>query len=155
MKVIFLDIDGVLNSFRTAVAYNGYGHLGSKEHKCDPVAIAMLQRLCKETNAKVVISSTWRIGGAYEDFAFLGVPVIDTTPVLSNCIRGDEIYHWVEITNSTSEDKVTHYIILDDDSDMLESQMLNFIKVDHNVGFSFDNYQNALKILGVENDSNK
>lgn len=149
MKIIFLDIDGVMNSFRTAIAYDGYGYLGSEGHKCDPVAIAMLQRLCKETGAKVVISSTWRIGRAHiEDFAFLGVPVIDMTPVLSNCIRGDEIYHWLELTNDASEDKVTHYIILDDDSDMLESQMPNFIKVDHNTGFSFDNYQNALKILG-------
>jgi predicted mannosyl-3-phosphoglycerate phosphatase (HAD superfamily) len=52
MKIIFLDIDGVLNN------YNTLGEGLNWESN----AVKILKRIIKETGAKVVLSSTWRRG---------------------------------------------------------------------------------------------
>ena len=48
MKVIFLDIDGVLN------------HSECQNEIVDPKKIILLKKLVKLTNAKIVLSSSWR-----------------------------------------------------------------------------------------------
>lgn len=50
MKVIFLDVDGVLNRFQEK---NGAGSIGG-EH------VELLKELAESTGAKVVLSSGWR-----------------------------------------------------------------------------------------------
>jgi hypothetical protein len=55
MKILFLDIDGVLNHtewLRTAKW--GPDHI-------DPSRVALIQQVCDKTGAEVVISSTWRL----------------------------------------------------------------------------------------------
>lgn len=82
-RVLFLDIDGVLNSFRwmeradTASApaspeaaeriarAAGYLHLPPEElardlQRLDPEAVARVARLARETDTDIVISSSWR-----------------------------------------------------------------------------------------------
>jgi hypothetical protein len=55
VKVIFLDIDGVLNSAAFfASGPHGFGDI-------DPGAVARLQQLLARSGAEVVISSTWRL----------------------------------------------------------------------------------------------
>ncbi len=56
MRVIFLDIDGVLNSHRTAAAYRE-----PLMRKLDPVSVKLLHRIVSKADAKLVISSTWRL----------------------------------------------------------------------------------------------
>lgn len=72
MRVIFLDIDGVLNSERYALKLEAkHRRLGHPEdsracgcfstrEQVDPDAIARLNRLVAATGAKIVVSSTWR-----------------------------------------------------------------------------------------------
>lgn len=56
MKLIFLDIDGVLN-------YEGYERLTrSGTRFVDPILIKRLKKIIDCTGAKVVLSSTWRRG---------------------------------------------------------------------------------------------
>ena len=56
MKLIFLDIDGVLN-------YEGYERFTrSGTRFVDPVLIKRLKKIIDRTGAKVVLSSTWRRG---------------------------------------------------------------------------------------------
>jgi len=91
MKIIFLDIDGVLNSemwYRSR-----FEQLDREEetgnypyYEFDPILIDRLNRIIEETDAKVVVSSTWRIGRSVEDLqnllnkvGFKG-EIIDTTP---------------------------------------------------------------------------
>lgn len=91
MKVIFLDIDGVLNS---ELWYkNRYDKIIDSEiqykyptYEFDPHCIYQLNRIILETEAKVVVSSTWRIGkrvidlqNLLESVGFVG-EIIDTTP---------------------------------------------------------------------------
>ena len=63
-KIIFLDIDGVLNSveYRKRIQCTGRVEM-------DPQLLSLLADLVNKTGAKLVISSTWRIGGIDKDSA--------------------------------------------------------------------------------------
>lgn len=166
-KFIFLDIDGVLNSTRSCLALGGYGFfprisrmkgtVDFVEHaKLDPIAVLLLDRLVRSTGAHVVISSTWRMGSTLDEFNALfkayipnnAISVIDMTPVHNHGPRGDEIKAWLDL-RSLSDDK---YVILDDDSDMLQDQKPFFVHVDRDAGLSFENFQTAEFILKGENN---
>lgn len=55
MKIIFLDIDGVLN-----VNFNGRDKYGRIFH---PNFVDNLRDIINRTGAKIVISSTWKMSG--------------------------------------------------------------------------------------------
>lgn len=55
MKVIFLDIDGVLNNDYTKECVAGYTFV-------DDEKILLLKEIIDQTGAKIVLSSTWRRG---------------------------------------------------------------------------------------------
>lgn len=153
MKVIFLDIDGVLN-VRT-IEYDEYGAL------FHPHFIDNLRTIIDKTNAKIVISSSWRFEGLERMQAMwkdrnLPGEVIDITPYLGNhTIRGYEIEEW--LYKHTPE----NYVIIDDDSDMLQSQKNNFVctfknmnhsdYIDLGYGLTKECAEKAIKILTNEN----
>jgi|688.fasta_scaffold12985_13 hypothetical protein len=90
-KIIFLDIDGVLNHQN----WYSYRHKEIDQndivshypfYEFDPKSIEQLNRIIEETGAKVVVSSTWRMGRTISQLqeildrvGFVG-EVIDTTP---------------------------------------------------------------------------
>ena len=55
MNVIFLDFDGVLNSVRSCLAFKTFNTF-------DPVSVRLVNRLCDLADARIVVSSSWRIG---------------------------------------------------------------------------------------------
>mgnify|MGYP003509103315 FL=1 len=55
MKVIFLDIDGVLNNTSTEETFEDYYFVEDEK-------VELLKQLVTRTNAKLVLSSTWREG---------------------------------------------------------------------------------------------
>lgn len=55
MKLIFLDVDGVLNSLSTKTEIEGYTFVSDN-------LIALLKQIVDATDAKIVLSSTWRRG---------------------------------------------------------------------------------------------
>ena len=141
-KVIFLDIDGVLNlRNRTRDKFGSIFHAKW---------VANLKRITDATNAKIVISSTWRHDGLETMQAMwkkrnLPSGVIDITPHLYSkdfsVPRGCEIemwlkdkkfqrINWCKATQLEYLEKteIENYIILDDDSDMLYKQKEHFIK---------------------------
>jgi hypothetical protein len=125
MKVIFLDIDGVLNVI--GQGYDEYGQLFHKHFEDN------LKWIIEQTNAKIVISSTWRMSGLkimremWEKRGLAG-DVIDITTISynNNHNRGHEIQQWIDDNN------VTSYCIIDDDDDMLPSQLNNFVRTADN-----------------------
>ncbi|MDO8690528.1 MAG: HAD domain-containing protein [Dehalococcoidia bacterium] len=149
MKVLFLDIDGVLNSIAWMKAGNSnadwpVGHL-------DPVAVARLNRLITLSGAKVVLSSTWRLGPEPEygvagtlralrkvGFAhdFIGrTASLHRDPDGMPLYRGDEIQSWLTETAVLGEPLVEGICILDDDSDM--AHLLPWlVKTDNEVGLT-------------------
>ena len=152
MNLIFLDIDGVLNSVDSAVAYHNWLPKGTRaqmEDRLDPVAVGLLRRLCIEADAKIVVSSTWRMGRTGENFIEIfrrhgwdDFPYLDKTPV-RHTERGYEIQEWLD-----AHPEVTNYVILDDDSDMLDSQLHNFIHVSNVNGFRLKHYCKCLRLFG-------
>lgn len=114
MKIIFLDIDGVL--INRASIQRGFGKV---DHEC----VNQLNRIIQETGAKLVMSSCWRIGHPVDELAkrceLWGIKgeLIDKTPVDWRAERGDEIEEWIddyELVNGQLES----FVILDDDKDM-------------------------------------
>ena len=152
MKVLFLDIDGVLNSQRSCVAFNGYPHEVTETlHQFDIVALNLIRRVCAVTGCKVVLSSSWRYGKELKDFENLNLPMIDFTPRGTGYrIRGGEIKEWLE-----DHPEVTHYAIVDDNSDMLEEQLPNFVKTQLEDGLSWNNFKQLIEILEPINDEEK
>lgn len=124
-KVIFLDIDGVLNSQNTFRDNHEYVKFfirnmnGSIDDEMvytmldiDLDKVFMLRDICNLTGAKVVVSSSWRRLNKYslfeERLTSLGVPIVGVTPFIGNN-RGDEIRKYLE------DNKVDDFVILDDD----------------------------------------
>ena len=130
MKIVFLDLDGVLN-----LIPQGHDEFGAIFHQH---FVDNLKRLIDETDAKIVITSTWRFAGLDEmqrmwEFRNLPGEVIDITPDFM-CETGSILQRGKEIDQWLSEHKeVTNYVILDDDTDMEPHQMNNFVLTFENV----------------------
>jgi hypothetical protein len=137
MKIIFLDIDGVLNG------YNKWTYLIINISKALRIPVRMvkntlnifevkeryvkrLSKIVKKTGAKIVMSSSWRFGywnTPYEEMYYdqkrlyyllfkYGIEVIDITPSSNSGKREDEINKWLNETKLT----VDRFVILDDES---------------------------------------
>lgn len=161
MKYLFLDMDGVLNSTQSSIYFwrtmhNRMCFISGFEELC-PIACSNLNHLLEKfPEAKVVISSTWRLhfkitewGEKMKDIcpAIVG-RVIDRTPRLGRLTegvqRGEEIYKWLEDNGALNDP----YLVLDDDSDM-DKVRANFIKTDPNIGLSWNNIMEAFIRFGV------
>lgn len=142
-KILFLDIDGVLNSKRTCEAFDGYPHNFADMKRFDSVAIALVQRLCAQTACAVVLSSDWRFDfTAQETAKALDLPVIDVTPKLVGS-RGKEINAWL-----AAHPEVTVFAIVDDIAEMFDTHPIQFVHTDDKVGLSLTNYLDLRRILG-------
>jgi hypothetical protein len=153
MKIIFLDIDGVLH-----VISQGHDEYGGIFH---PHLVDNLKYIIDQTDAKIVITSSWRKSSLIimkEMWAHRNLPgeVIDTTAsiyVFKNtnnfqfyngerelkptpkfrgyCIpRGCEIEYWLKCN---TKHQIQSYVILDDDTDMLLSQQNKFVQCSGNI----------------------
>ena len=150
---------------------------GEKDHyqQFYPPAKKFLNKLIEEIDAKIVISSTWRIDGI--DFMEnvwksedMSGEIIGLTPNFRNANipytvpRGCEIDFWlkesglrvvkwskIKLAEFMAESDIENYIIIDDDSDMTEKQLKdNFVKTDMRTGFTWTHYDKAKKILKGE-----
>lgn len=146
-KVLFLDIDGVLNCERTRIAFDGIPHLITREHVAmlDQVAIGMIRALCEHANIGVVISSSWRSTTGWQCLGrALRLPTVDQTPRLAGC-RGDEIARWL-----AEHPEVDTYAILDDSSDMLDGQLSRFVRTCGFEGMTWANFKQLCAIFSVD-----
>lgn len=140
MRVLFLDIDGVLNSFKTCLAYGGYP-LGTKPDQrplFDDASVKLLQRFCDSSGVQIVLSSSWRILSDYKDVGeLLELPIIDATPKYTELgsKRGHQIKEWLD-----AHPEVEQYAIIDDDSDMLEDQKPFFVHTDGKEGMAWKDF---------------
>lgn len=148
--LIFLDVDGVLNC-------EMFYYTASEDEKWNNICsfrINLLNQLCHHTGAKIVVSSTWRMGNSIEylqkvfDSAGGNFEVVGKTPNLKSkeftLPRGIEINQWIkdnikqeyfgEIANDFQH--TLNYIILDDDSDMLLDHWKNFFQCDNYSGLT-------------------
>jgi len=153
-KIIFLDTDGVLNN--ELMTYEK-DYEQKSAYEVDDKCVKLLNDLTDETNAKIVISSTWRMSLEFNDLKVVlkdkGITgdVIGITPILNNdCFRGNEIYKWIKENDhmlGCNYYEYNNYVILDDDSDMLYWQRNNFILVDGWCGLTPNIIHRAERLL--------
>lgn len=144
-KVIFMDIDGVLNSMKTVYANGKYPRALADVYQFDQNARALLRRFCASSGAEIVLSSSWRNWNTVQDCATaLNLPIIDKTPHIKGVDRGSEIEAWLQ-----AHTDVTEYAILDDGSDMLPEQQPRFIRTDTREGFCFKDYCRLCEMFGI------
>ena len=134
MKVIFLDIDGVLNSDEYVDRVKKSDIQGI-ERDIDIEKVKLLKRAIDETGAKVVLSSTWRYtkNARYlkELLANYGIR-LDSTPYIQDK-RGLEIKKWLS-ENQGVED----FLIIDDEifDSFDEGLMKKLVKISNGNGRS-------------------
>ena len=109
MRVIFLDIDGVLNCESTT-------NPRKLPYVVEPRLLELLKRLLTLADAKVVLSSTWRYDPAGVFSAkHWGIPFIDVIPDMPARPRRDEIIAWLK-----THPEVERYAVIDDEDDELD-----------------------------------
>ncbi len=177
MKVIFLDIDGVLNTssfighFWTYCQLNDLKRPETKKefnellrdeygNIFDPLAVTWLRDIIERTDAKIVISSSWRSSGLsvmQEMWKVRGLPgeVIDITPFPKDVLayekanyyesigRGAEVQMWLDTHKSLES-----YCIIDDDSDMLSDQV--FVQTNEDYGITEEIAERVIRLLNKE-----
>ena len=165
-NIIFLDIDGVLNCqlfyeethgkstfldsiplykqvkkmLRKLVKQKEISDIEYYSSQICRKRVGWLNALCEETNAVIVVTSTWRMGKTIEQlqdiFNYSGATfkVISKTP-RTGYERGTDISKWLH-DNITQEEygclyfDFYRYAIIDDDSDMLLNQEQHFFQTD-------------------------
>jgi hypothetical protein len=173
MRVLFLDVDGVLNSARwwqtrekmPRAEWEDENHRLDPRHFVDPENVAVLNRLLDASDARIVLASTWRNPHSVGDNRMLlhrmGVAkarqrVIGATPDLSQQRRsglllgkerGHEIQAWL---NANAEVwGVESYVIVDDDADMLYLAP-RLVQTDNRVGLTEADAARVLALFGEE-----
>lgn len=157
MNIIFLDVDGVLCTRRSHLAY---GKEGGIWNAWDPLACAALLRAIQgKLRPKIVVSSTWRFypddfWGNCEEYG-LTDPVGEReffhddwrTKDLRHgpdICRGHEIQEWL-----SRHPEVESYVIIDDDSDLLDEQRERHIHTDPENGMQSDHIKRLLNWSGA------
>ena len=110
VRIIFLDIDGVLNCKKTP-------NPRELPYVVDSRLLRIFQRMVARARAKVVLISDWRHDPAGLFSArYWGIRYIDVVPYLPKRSRGEQILLWLR-----KHPKVTRYVVIDDDDDQLDS----------------------------------
>lgn len=166
MKIIFLDIDGVLATSSTHFKF------------FDRYCLKRLKTIIEATNASIVLSSTWRKSRKIEDIRNLFIRngddygcwvqnpeffpaecIIGKTPILSigdqerknnggSWGRGHEIEFWLEQAYKFRKD-VESYLVLDDDSADLDTHKERHVQTDCHKGLLDNNIEESIRILNT------
>lgn len=150
MKIIFLDIDGVLNSRQ----YDS--GRGTTEGNIDVSRLLLLKQLVDQTGAKIVLTSSWRrhwdpagkctdeIGKGLEaTFGGIGIDLYDKTPELDND-RAKEISKWLAMNRD-----VDAFVIIDDIKFGWYELAQFVVNTDYRIGRGLEkrHIEKAIKIL--------
>lgn len=166
-KIIFLDIDGVIATPESIID-GEWGLLDSKQE--------LLKFILNQTDAKIVLSSSWRKHTLEDTKAFMkgrgfqfvddiiGVTIrayhyIDRSEGIHLSIpRGVEIKQWIDTHIHSDNGKNWNfkkvgvdyqYVIIDDDSDMLLSQAYHFVRTKSEEGLTL---ADAIKVVYILNN---
>lgn len=162
-KIVFLDIDGVLNNVQHAHWLHDHvakaagfgqpweldkGNFSRETVGWDDQNVHALRCIIEETDADIIISSTWRLGRrapffrqCFAAFGWEKAPVRGMTGVINEVgsIRGDEINDFL------SNVKTDRWVCLDDDGDFHPEN--NLVQTDVEIGLTMEDAEKAIEIL--------
>ena len=166
-KIVFLDIDGVLNTehYQGLLEYQGKPWQDEYGAFFDPKSVKQLKKIIDATDADIVVESSWKYLGLYAmkelwDVRNLPGIVIAITPLsvsdehlininldyldtsILNC-KGIEISSWL----SKYETQDIRYVIIDDEYVILNSQLSHFILTNPYEGITEEQANQAISIL--------
>ncbi|MBQ2352370.1 MAG: hypothetical protein II394_09175, partial [Bacteroidales bacterium] len=167
--IIFLDFDGVLNTEKYYCELKGKGLPSEDKYGqlFDPEAVANLRKIIDATDARIVVSSSWRYMGLnvlqrmWYDRDLPG-RIVDITPlhllddklrdtdlnqvdVLSLC-RGNEIkWYFDEVLDANSGS--CRFVIFDDLKEVLPELQDHFVRIDPIVGITEEDVEKAVEIM--------
>lgn len=167
--IIFLDFDGVLNTEKY------YCELKSKDlpsddkygQLFDPEAVANLRKIIDATDARIVVSSSWRYMGLnvlqrmWYDRDLPG-RIVDITPlhllddklcdtdltqvVMLSLCRGNEIkWYFDEVLDANSNSR--RFVIFDDLKEVLPELQDHFVRIDPIVGITEGDVEKAIVVI--------
>lgn len=163
-NLIFLDFDGVLNDPYWLVSTWPLRKRRYIKFEFDLYRLEILHRICDQTDAKLVLASSWRYRpGVREYFESMGFKVVGLLGTHEN--RGEAIKEWFDKFPEYSE---ANWIILDDEkSDYDEEQLKhlvftgtkvverwteeNLMMANFLIGLDEQHIDEALKLLEVNN----
>lgn len=147
MKIIFLDIDGVL-----ATPKSGWN--------IDSEKVELLGKILEATNANIVLSSSWRGTNLSDtlkrfcDFKYkdrmIGItPDLSMLPESLNDYEFSMPYKGLEIDAYLNSHpwQYGNYVIIDDFTDILYDQKNNFVHTDTYKGLTEADVEKAMEIL--------
>ncbi len=153
MKIIFLDIDGVMNNTRTT---ERCGYNTGIENK----ALILLSEIVGMTSAKICLISSWKEFWFKDDkqsqdemanyldsrMQAFGLGIWDKTNEIQN--RGKEIVNFINrLRNQGIE--IERFVILDDEIlDYTEEGLIhNLVYTDYKIGLTVEDAKKAISIL--------
>ena len=160
-KLIFLDVDGVLNP-------NTNIHM--RKQKGEPTVshliklpgdkIYRLKRIVDSTGAEIILSSSWRIGfnratttpspavvNLNNQLSKYGISITDWTPLHSDRNRGNEILHYLTLFIKNNKYKPKYIIIDDDIGDLLYLHKGHIVHTNTTLGLQDEHVNIAINLL--------
>ena len=158
MKLIFLDVDGILNNTQNIKKYRLFLR-GKRRLLVDVKPVFYLKKLLEEIeknnmDVKIVISSSWRLGSVSADWKKLFLHYFNNAEIVKGRTpylykdRGIEILELLEIAKEKG-DIIDDYIVLDDDIEDIINH-INYekvMKIDRRYGLTNKNIKEILKKL--------
>lgn len=149
--ILFLDIDGVLNSPMSKQTQ----FINSWKELLDPLNIIWLNKIVEQTNCDIVISSAWRKFMDNDELKVLLInkgfefsdKIIGQTPInvemygLIEIERPKEIFDWLR----DNSDKEQTFAVVDDEP--LGERIHNFVQTDDLYGLREDDADRLIEML--------
>jgi hypothetical protein len=150
-KVIFLDFDGVLatEDYTESLLITGQKTKDKFGTLFTPNCIEQLNWIINQTNAKIIITSSWKNYLSLWDFIRMwryrkiSGMIIGVTPSVS-IYRGEEIDQWL-----CNHKGIINYVIIDDMDykQFREEQYSHLITTNHFLGLNRDTAERAIALL--------
>lgn len=148
--ILFLDLDGVLNSGiyfdnRAGVGVVVFSDQGGL---IDPSAVVHLNRICRETGCIVVLSSSWRettpldqIEGWLRAAGFAGSLAGKTATIRHGVQRHLEIEHWLDVNGAWGRS----HVAIDDDPGPIGR--VTWVVTSYTEGLTAEKADEAIRLL--------
>ena len=135
MNILFLDIDGVINTpmwkenqgkvLRPTFNFPKHGKANNWQ------ACQWVSQFCMQFGYSIVVSSTWRIDMSIDQLRDLlynsginkKIAIIGKTPYIKGQMRGYEIEKWIMLHSNLIH--LNKFLIFDDDADMVHPELMD------------------------------